>query len=44
MLAFMAAAGRIHAVNPFIKKRKEIVTQAGAATNPATKEEQSGED
>ena len=50
MMAFVATAGRTHTVNPFMKKRNEIVVQAGAATvsatkeAEATKEEQVGED
>ena len=44
MMAFVAAAGRTHAVNLFMKKRKEMVAQAGAADVPATKDEQSSED
>ena len=44
MMAFVAATGRTHAVNLFMKKRKQMVAQAGvpapaaASSAPATKE------
>ena len=37
MMAFVAAAGRTHAVNLFMKKRKDMIARSGGA--PATKEE-----
>ena len=37
MMAFVAAAGRTHAVNLFMKKHKEMIARSGGA--PATKEE-----
>ena len=37
MMAFVAAAGRTHAGNLFMKKRKDMIARSGGT--PATKEE-----
>ena len=42
MMTFVAAVGRTHAVNLFIKKRKDMISRSGAV--PATKEEDVAEE